>query len=183
MKTKFNDFLRENKNTEFKIYCDLDGVLTDFDQCLKNGFLTKFNKDNNTNIKNGWEFEDTYGKDVFWKNVTKLGIDFWSRMPWSKDGKKLWNFIKEYDVEILSTPSRDKYSKTGKIEWCERELGGDVKVNITYNKTPFSKPNYILIDDLSRNIDPWIEAGGIGILHKNTEDTIKKLKKINEKLL
>jgi len=35
-----------------------------------------------------------------------------------------------------------------------------------------------LIDDLPRNIDPWIEAGGIGILHKNTEDTIKKLKKI-----
>jgi hypothetical protein len=28
------------------------------------------------------------------------------------------------------------------------------------------------------NINPWTDAGGIGILHKSASDTISKLKKI-----
>jgi len=97
-------------------------------------------------------------------------------MMWMKDGKKLWNFLKDKNVEILSKPSKDKLSREGKRIWCKRELG-NVKVNLSRNKKTYAKPNHILIDDLEENIDPWTKAGGIGILHKNTDDTIKKLKK------
>lgn len=34
----------------------------------------------------------------------------------------------------------------------------------------------ILIDDRSKSIDPWVAAGGIGILHTDVESTIQQLK-------
>ena len=40
------------------------------------------------------------------------------------------------------------------------------------------KENAILIDDFASNIKRWEAAGGIGILHKNANDTIQQLKKL-----
>jgi DNA-binding ferritin-like protein len=34
----------------------------------------------------------------------------------------------------------------------------------------------VLFDDMQKNIDQWKAHGGIGILHTNAKDTIKKLK-------
>jgi hypothetical protein len=33
-----------------------------------------------------------------------------------------------------------------------------------------------LIDDRQKNIDAWIDAGGIGIVHVSARDTIEQLK-------
>jgi len=175
----YNDKMFEKKDiSKIKIYVDLDGVLTNFNQGVKNGFLNKHNKENNTNINSGWEYEERYGSEEFWKEVKKLGLEFWSNMPWTSDGKSLWNFVKKYpNVEILSKPSKDKLSREGKKIWCKRELGEDVKINLSYDKKEFADSNCILIDDLEKNIKEWFKAGGIGILHKNTKDTIKKLKR------
>jgi hypothetical protein len=46
------------------------------------------------------------------------------------------------------------------------------------HKKDFAGPNNILIDDRVDNINGWIEAGGIGILHTSAEDTIKQLNKL-----
>ncbi len=189
---KFDEFINENifdkakykkipeKQTDWKIYCDLDGVLCDFKKQLDDTWLDKFNKENGTKIKTGWEFEEIYGSKEFWENIGKVGLKFWSEMPWTKDGKKLWNFIKDKNTEILSTPSKDKISRDGKKIWCKRELG-DTNLILSYNKASNANPKSILIDDLKKNIEKWNKAGGIGILHKNTEDTLKKLKDILSK--
>ena len=42
-------------------------------------------------------------------------------------------------------------------------------------KAKFAGKNHILIDDLEKNITAWEAAGGIGILHKNANDTINTL--------
>ena len=39
----------------------------------------------------------------------------------------------------------------------------------------YAKPGSVLIDDRPKNINAWIDAGGIGILHKNAADTIAQL--------
>ena len=44
------------------------------------------------------------------------------------------------------------------------------------DKHKYAAPNHILIDDRMKAIGPWRKAGGIGILHKDTKDTIAKLK-------
>jgi hypothetical protein len=161
----------------------MDGVLTDFDKALGDVFLNDFNKEHGTNFKNGFDFADEHSDAEMWENVKKGGLEFWSEMSWMPDGKKLWDFLKKYDVEILSAPSRDDDSKKGKRQWCKRELSEDVKVNLEKNKAKFAGTNHILIDDLEKNIKPWKEAGGIGILHTSAADTIKQLNKILENSL
>ena len=46
------------------------------------------------------------------------------------------------------------------------------------DKAQYASPNAILIDDRSKAIDPWVDMGGIGILHTNTNNTIEQLKQI-----
>jgi hypothetical protein len=55
---------------------------------------------------------------------------------------------------------------------------------INTQKDLFAKrfENSILVDDTKKKINGWRAAGGIGILHKNTKDTIKQLNEIIEKI-
>lgn len=157
-----------NEAISYKIYCDMDGVLTDFDkEFMKLSGSIKLPK-----------FEDKYGSKKFWKLIDDVGIKFWAQMSWMPDGKKLWNYIKNKNVEILSSPSRSPDSSKGKKIWVSKELGG-LKLNLiaAKNKQKFAEANAILIDDMKKNIDAWNAAGGIGILHKSASDTISKLKK------
>ena len=95
------------------------------------------------------------------------------------DGKSLWNYIKPYSPELLSAPSRSESSKIGKYVWVKNNLPG-TKLILKYasRKKELATPKSILIDDRQNNIDSWISAGGIGILHINTVNTIKELKNL-----
>jgi hypothetical protein len=57
----------------------------------------------------------------------------------------------------------------------------NIHITLRSDKKKYAKSNgipNILIDDWEPNIAEWNAAGGIGILHKNTEDTIQRLKKL-----
>ena len=104
--------------------------------------------------------------------------NFWEDMPWTADGKKLWNHISHMDPVIVSAPSRnDVRSPSGKLVWIHRELGFDTHWVFTRasKKKLLAKPNRILIDDLGSNVEGWIRHGGIGILHRSANETIEKL--------
>ena len=157
--------MREN----YKIYCDMDGVLVDFNRQfrdLSGGMSPK-------------DYENTYGKPNFWKLIHTEGIEFWSKMPWMLGGKDLWDFISSPTTELLSAPSIREESRIGNTKWVEDNLSG-VKLNLEYarDKKKFAGPNNILIDDHPKNISDWVEAGGIGILHHGSLETIFKLKNI-----
>ena len=94
-------------------------------------------------------------------------------MSWTKDGRQLWEYVKKFNPTILSSPSIEKESKIGKKIWCERELGlSKNNVIITFQKQKYATSNSILIDDMRKRIVAWKTAGGIGILHTSTEDTV-----------
>ena len=64
-------------------------------------------------------------------------------------------------------------------EWIKEWVCPNVVVTCTYSgsqKGAFARKGFVLIDDRQRNIDAWEKAGGIGILHKSAEKTIKTLK-------
>lgn len=151
---------------QYKIYCDLDGVLVDF---IKGYYdLT------------GIDISGFHRNDKkFWDPLTKAGYKFWINLEWTKDGKELWNYIKKYNPELLSAPSRDDSSRVGKKDWVKRELP-DVHLILrsAKHKKDFASPTSILIDDRIDNINGWVEAKGIAIHHKNTKDTIQKLKEL-----
>ncbi len=153
---------------EYKIYSDMDGVLTDFDKSFE-----KYSKGIPPR-----EYEKKFGKEGFWELIDGQGkVGFWVGMPWMEDGKDYWNYIKDYDVELLSSPSRSQTSRLGKRLWVRNNLPG-IKLHLAqaYNKQNYAEPNHILIDDRESNIEQWREAGGIGILHTSASDTIKQLK-------
>jgi hypothetical protein len=152
---------------KYKIYCDLDGVLTDFDGAYEK--LTG---------------KDIRGKHIensphFWDPINDAGYDFWATMDWMDDGKELWNYIKKYNPDILSAPSRQDESRVGKKHWVQRELPGfHLILRSAKHKKEFAAKNHILIDDKESNINDWKENGGIGILHKSAKDTVEKLKEL-----
>jgi len=157
----------------YKIYCDMDGVLTDFDSQFKR--YTGVSPDT---------YDKSHSVSEFWAEVEKAGLAYWVGMEWMPEGKKLWNFIKKYDVEILSAPSRSKLSVIGKQMWVKTMLKPKPKLNLVRasEKQKFANSTSILIDDKVENINQWVSAGGIGILanRDNIDSVIQKLKKYVE---
>lgn len=165
---KLLDILKEEEQQQYKIYCDMDGVLVDFERGYEE--LTGMTPR---------EADQKGSPDQFWEPIDKAGASFWIKLKWMPDGKALWEYIKKYNPELLSAPSIEESSKIGKRVWVKRELPG-VKLILrpASQKQQFATPNAILIDDRGKNIEQWKQAGGIGIKHTSTLDTIKQLKQL-----
>jgi len=156
------------ESQKYKIFCDMDGVITDFDE--------RFDYFAGISPK---EYESQYGKKKFWNLINDAGIGFWVGMKWMSDGKQLWKYIQKYSPSILSAPSNDPSSRFGKKEWIKNNLPG-IKLILSKatDKKNYSGKYHILIDDRASNVQDWISAGGIGILHTSTENTINQLQKL-----
>ena len=100
-------------------------------------------------------------------------------MDWMPEGKKLYNFIKQFDHKLLSAPSKNDASKVGKRIWAkENTPETQLILSPAYNKKNYADKSNILIDDKESNIQQWKDAGVIGILFKSTDQVIDELKKI-----
>jgi len=164
---RFKKYLTEAQ--EYKIYVDMDGVLTDFD----GQFRKMFGKSTDDVHKEG---DDAH----FWKIIDGGGLKFWSEMPWLKGSRKFWNFVKQFKPTILSAPARSlPNSPKGKKIWVKRELGGvPLILKRARDKKDYADKNSILIDDMTKNISDWKGAGGIAIRFKSPEQAMKELKEI-----
>jgi 5'(3')-deoxyribonucleotidase len=142
----------------------MDGVLVDFNKGYKEL----------TGVDLGSEHRND---DHFWDPINEKGYDFWINLGWMPDGKRLWNYIKKYNPELLSAPSRQPESRVAKHDWVKRELP-DVHLILrsAKHKKDFATPTSILIDDRIDNVQGWREAGGIAIHHVSTKHTIDQLK-------
>lgn len=148
-----------------KIYVDMDGVLCDFEkQFSKLAGIPKS------------EVEDYKDEDM-WDLIIKEGEKYWSDMDWQPGGKELWEFLKDKNPTILSSPIDHESCITGKKKWIKEHLG-NVPVILDSDKYKYAEPGSILIDDMEKNIDPWNDKKGVGVLHKSSKDTIKFLKEM-----
>ena len=152
-----------------KIYCDMDGVLVDLLGSIKRHLGTT--KLNQKII------------DDFFYSEAGMGTEFWAKAGWESGGKQLWKYIKSEKPEILSAcPSicnKDRKVIKVKTLLCQDNLGiPKNRVNIVQRreKQNFAGKDKILIDDREKNIKEWEAAGGTGVLHFNTNNTIKILK-------
>jgi len=156
----------------YKIYCDMDGVLTDFE--------SRFDHYSGMTPK---EYENKYGTAGFWNLIdVEVGVKFWAGMPWMPQGQQLWNFISPYNPDLLTSPSRDNNSRLGKNIWVKNHLNPKPKVIFAYSKDKqrYANENSILIDDKKSNINEWAASGGIAIRCKDGDVTtvINKLKEL-----
>ncbi len=171
---KLDEMLNQDGKVK-KIYCDLDGVLVDFVKLARQWVP-------------GWEEDNVPGRSKkldgqLWGRIggrSKKGIAFWGQMDPMPDAMELWHYIKKYNPEILSATGHVGNPIPEKQEWVKKHLG-DVPVHLVQKavlKAQYAAPGFVLIDDKRKAIDPWIAAGGIGILHTSAADTIRQLKEL-----
>lgn len=160
---------------DYKLYCDLDGVLADFEAGISKVIGEPYSAEK-------YESDAKY-RGRMWQAVgdyqrSAFGGELWLELPVLESGK-LWDHIKIHDPEILSATGNPEYeAEPQKHKWVAKHLGSDVVVNLTrkaQDKARFAKPNHILIDDKQKALGPWEAAGGIGVLHTSAASTIKKL--------
>jgi hypothetical protein len=187
MLKNFSQFLTEGSEVkQVRIFCDLDGVLVDFNRGFKR---IEANKDELSPT----EYEEKYGAEKMWEMVDDAGDSFWANLKWMKDGRELWDYLSQFDPIILSSPSRSKHSIHGKMKWINRNLGlsqpkpttsskkwdPESRIILSSYKYKFAKSkDDILIDDTKAKIKDWTEAGGTGILHNDATDTIRVMEEI-----
>lgn len=158
--------------TSYQIYCDLDGVLVDFDTGLKK-------------VTGGKLWNDAVrdlGLEELWRLINLGGTKWWADLNWSRDGQKLWEFLRDKNPIILTAGAISRTGDRaveGKKAWCLKHLGPKYEVIVADHGTDkkfWSEPGHILIDDLEENIRAWRSRGGIGIHHKDAAQTILELK-------
>lgn len=174
---KVCDILLED--VSYRIFCDLDGVLVNFAQAAME--LTGINPDAN---------KMDYDKELvnrFWliiRKHMKEGKPFFSTMQPTPDAHVLWNYLRKYEPTILSSTGRSIPGiEQQKMEWVSRHLGSKAAADALFVqsaslKAQYAAPTHILIDDRAKAIDPWVAAGGVGILHTSAADTITRLKQL-----
>ena len=156
-----------------KIYLDMDGVLCDFER----------------------KFEELYGEEALKNRDRKLWTEDWpdfiqtnqfeelAKFPGADD---LLLFIRkhpEIEVEILTSSGGQKYHdqvKEQKIVWLKKNSIA-YKPNVVpgrKHKKEFAQPDTVLIDDTEDVVENFNRAGGIGILHRDAKETIKRLESL-----
>ena len=199
---KWRRFINEQES-EIQIYCDMDGVLVDFEggvvdyinedlrdeSRVPDNLLKKYKKLQQKLEELGRDQEIevsdlTRDPEKRFQAVRKYmyaraedDFEFWKNLDWTPDGKQLWAHIKDRSPQIiiLTTPMRGAGSRDGKVEWVKNNLGSQYKVILEEDKWKYSGENKLLIDDFLTNIEPWSEKGGIVVHHQSASDSIAEL--------
>lgn len=158
-----------------KIYLDMDGVIANFEKRYTEMFL-----------KTPKEARDKKEFNPHWTEFVMT--EQFKTLDWWPDGEKFLEFIKTLDieVEILSSSGGAKYHslvEKQKLYWLEQR-GIFYKANIVSGrrkKKEYATPDSILVDDTLDVIEDFNAAGGIGILHKDADETIKIIKSLINK--
>lgn len=155
------------------IFVDSDGVVADMSEYCRIHF--------------GKRPEDFVKKSEFWTLVQRRNDTvepFFRHLPKMEDADELLDFlISNFETVKILTASgyTPKEGPQQKRDWYAEHYP-DIEC-IVVPKSP-DKAAYavvdgvqgILIDDRAKSIDPWVAAGGHGVLHTSAADTIAQLK-------
>ena len=174
---KLNEAADATAKPTGKLYVDMDGVIADFVKGITKILDHKYDE-------RRYKSDPRYRKQM-WKAVADYsakGGKLWLELPVMHDAMVLWNYIKDHNPEILSATGKPGYgADPQKREWIKTKIDADVKVNLVRQakeKATYAREGDILIDDQPKAIDPWVAAGGTGILHTSAAKTIEQLKKL-----
>lgn len=175
---KLNEIQEQKEEKQYKIYVDMDGVLVDFVKGIKEKIDPDYTEEK--------YHTDKQYRNQMWKSLQDYSKkeDFWLELDEMSDAQKLWDYVKQYDPEILTaTGTAVKSTADQKRKWIANHLGSDITVNTVEASgdkgEKFAEENTILIDDNEeKSIKPWTANGGVGIVHTSAENTIKQLKKL-----
>ena len=155
-----------------QIFLDQDGVLADFESGLTKAL--------------GYKVDLKDKKDVYDAEKRKLTAQrLFRNLDPLPDAWKLVDYCMNSGIHTEILTAAGTVNRTlviqDKIAWIRRHIHPHWIIIPTFKgsqKAAFAHKKAVLIDDRQRNIDTWVEAGGIGILHKTADDTIEQLDNI-----
>ncbi|KAL1508680.1 hypothetical protein AB1Y20_004775 [Prymnesium parvum] len=159
------------------LFCDLDGVLADFDRGVAALPGARGRAPSELSLKQMWRMVAQHG-------------NFFDSLRWTPDGRDLWRGIsaaaassRVASVRILSglpAGPLGRRSAEQKSRWCQRELGAGVELItcMTRDKHRYCTPPAVLIDDNAKLRAAWELAGGAFILHQDTPTTLRALESL-----
>lgn len=159
-------------NESYTVWIDSDGVLAGFEQLIEQYLGKPFH---------------TISKGAMWRAVEKYDNEvapFFESLPKMHDADTLVEFVKANFINYGVLSASGYVPKNGpqqKRNWYKQHYGNIIVKVVTKSpdKAVFAlNDRCILIDDRSKSIDPWVAAGGTGILHTSAADSIKQLKAI-----
>jgi len=162
----------ENNKKIRQLFIDMDGVLADFESGLSEVLGHKVRLSDVADVYNDRKREVT-SKHLF-RRLKPLP-DAWKLVDWA-----LNSGIHTEILTAAGTINRTIVIKD-KIDWIKEYCTDHWIIIPTLKgsqKAAFAHSKAVLIDDRQRNIDCFVEAGGIGILHTTAENTINKLNDI-----
>jgi len=189
-----NNTTGKEKFMDYKIFLDMDGVLSDFVRACEMLF--------NRNLYHSamWEKSTVYDRigvpeDIFWRFIEMNSKEFWLNMPEYNIAKTLFytctDYVGKENVFICSTPCADPNSAGYKAAWINKRFGIlPENYFLCKQKHLIARDNHILIDDQDSVIEKWDVAGGIPIMvprpwnslydlwYNDLEYVRKKLRKI-----
>ncbi|KAL6062134.1 DNA repair exonuclease SbcCD D subunit [Balamuthia mandrillaris] len=178
----------EDATNTIEIYCDLDGVLADFE-----GGLLKLTPSIPDNVAEIW-------------SLIRRNKNFWKRLEPMDGAERLWSFLLSLQhrqegedavkIKILTGVPDGKMGElaaTQKRSWCQKHLprllasssnagqqNEEVEVITCQSSKKFewSGITHVLIDDREELRQDWETMGGSFILHTDAESTIAQLQNV-----
>jgi 5'(3')-deoxyribonucleotidase len=156
------------------IYLDMDGVVADFDEYAARTLGIP-------------PSQGIYPNEVWYKLATnsRLYRDL-VKTPYADKLVFQCSVIAKqqgYELKFLTAVPKGNdvpWAFYDKVIWAQKYFPG---IPVMFG--PFSKDKYIhcqpgdiLIDDRTSNIEEWRVAGGLGILHRDFDDTLAQLSKL-----
>lgn len=149
-------------------YCflDMDGVIADFVKgvCAAHGKETPYTKPESFGI---FDMEKLWGisSQEFWKTTEYSG--FWRNLEKYEDADELVSFLCSVfgteNICILTSPSESPFCIPEKKAWIGEHFP-QFKKQILFGSAKhfLAGPDRVLIDDRDKNIETFINAGGVG---------------------
>jgi 5'(3')-deoxyribonucleotidase len=154
----------------YRVAFDSDGVIADFDALVYEIL--------------GQRHIHEVPKGTMWKEIERYDREvapFFESLGIMPGVERMLDFAHQHFSEVFVLTASGYTPADGaaqKRRWYSRHFP-HLRVEVvpkSPDKAAFATPTTILVDDRSKSIDPWVAAGGIGILHTSVEDTIAQLR-------
>ena len=118
-----------NEEQEYEIYCDMDGVLVDFElgtveyitSDLKSGKASELAEELGRDYITAEDIKSNKAVRNYMYKELEHNAEFWENLPWMPHGQEVWAAIAPYKPNILTTPM-GYGSEIGKQAWIDKNL-------------------------------------------------------------
>lgn len=148
-----------------RLFLDCDQVLANFDAHAEQVFGMAPE-----------EAQAKLGSKSFWEILRAQG-DFFLMLQVLPEGKRLFEAVRHLNPTILTgTPPEVPEAAAQKRVWAARHFPGtEIICCKSEEKRMYMKPGDVLVDDWSKYRHLWEEAGGVFILNRDVDDSIRQV--------